>query len=101
MGLCYSLFPAKFPVVFRKEYLQSTYERVLLEVISGNILQNSYYGIISVYKDDYVALGNRTIAPRTIVPRIIVPQIIASQTIAFRTIASQDNCPPRIIASPG
>ena len=83
MGLCYSLFPAKFPVVFRKEYLQSTYERVLLEVVSGNILQNSYYGIISVYKDDYVALGNRTIAPRIIAPRTIAPRIIAPRIIAL------------------
>ena len=49
-------FPVKLPNVFRKVFLQNTYGRLLLEVVSENILQNSCPEIIFIYKDEHVAL---------------------------------------------
>ena len=49
-------FPVKLPNVFRKVFSQNTYGRLLLEVVSENILQNSCPEIIFIYKDEHVAL---------------------------------------------
>ena len=47
--------PVKFSQVFRKVFLQNTYGRLLLEVVSEIIMQNRCSEIISVYKDEHVA----------------------------------------------